>query len=324
MAELPRLIVNPRAGHKLGLATNTSTREMVERALRAAGVSFLVAETRGPGHATELAHAAVVDGCQLVIAAGGDGTVTEVAESLVNTSATLGVMPLGSIMNIGRTLCIPRDLHQAANVIAEGDILAMDAGRVRRRLFLEAGGIGLAAGLFGYFNRLDSGHGRLGGVVPAALRFLRGLGNPRLIIVADGRRFDVRAPMVSVSNAPFVGAAYALAPDARVDDGLFDVVIFRNVSVPRMLLHLVSVAGGRRLPPPPGVQLVRARSVRFALRRRRPLPVHADGAVIGVTPVQFDVQPAALRVKVGRPAEGVPCAWQLLDAPDHMDVGLNR
>ena len=212
-------------------------------------------------------------------------------------------MPLGSIMNMARTLCIPRDLKQAARTIAEGRVLAMDVGRVGERLFLEAAGVGLAAGLFGYFNRLDSGASPRG-VVPSMIRFMRTLGSPRLVIVADGQRFDVRAPMVTVCNAPYVGAAYALAPEARVDDGLLDVVIFRGVGVLRLLLHLALVAGGRPLPPPPGVQLVRARKVEIATRRRRPLPAHVDGDTVGVTPTRFEVCPAALRVVVGAPDAG--------------------
>src|SRR5262249_1526055 len=131
---------------------------------------------------------------------------------------------------------------------------------------------------------------------------------------------DERAPQVTVSNGPYVGAAYVLAPQARLDDGLLDVVIFRGMGVLRVLVHMALVAGGHRLPPPPGVQLVRARSVDVAVRRRRPLPSHADGGVVGVTPAHFEVLPAALRVIVGQP-EGV-CAWgPLLDAPDHTDGG---
>jgi diacylglycerol kinase family enzyme len=76
------------------------------------------------------------------------------------------------------------------------------------------------------------------------------------------------------------------------------------------MLHMALVSGGRRLPPPPGVQLVRARSVQVTGRRRRPLPVHADGVAIGVTPAQFEVVPAALRVMVGEPEAGAECAWQ--------------
>ena len=303
----PRLIVNPRAGHKLGMPTNAATLDLVETALTEAGLRCDVQLTHSPRHATQLAREAVRDGCKLVIAAGGDGTVAEAGEGLVHTDAALGIMPLGSIMNMARALCIPRDLKAAALTIAEGHTIAMDVGRVQDHIFLEAGGIGLAAGLFGYFNRLDSGKGHPRRVLLAMLRFMRNLRNPRLVIVADGRRFDVRAPQVTVSNGPYVGAAYALAPEARLDDGLLDVVIFRGMSVFRVLVHMALVAGGRRLPPPPSVQLVRARSVDVGVRRRRRLPVHADGDVVGSTPAHFEVLPAALRVVVGRP-EGL-CAW---------------
>jgi diacylglycerol kinase family enzyme len=219
---------------------------------------------------------------------------------------------LGSIMNMARTLCIPRDLKQAARMIAAGRVLAMDVGQVNNHIFLEAGGVGLAAGLFGYFNRLDSGRSRPPNVLRAALRFLRHLGHPRMVIVADDQRFDVRAPQVTVSNGPFVGAAYALAPQARVDDGLLDVAIFRGLGVIRIMVHMALVAGGHRLPPPRGVQLVRAKSVEVAVLQRRPLPIHADGAAVGVTPARFEVLAAALRVMVGEPEAGAVCAWQPL------------
>jgi diacylglycerol kinase (ATP) len=302
------LIGNSHAGHKLGMPTNSATLNAVEAALKEAGVDVVVQPTQGPKHATELARAAVRDGCKLVIAAGGDGTVAEAAAGLVHTDATLGIMPLGSVMNMARTLGIPRDLKQAARTIANGQVLAMDIGSVANHLFLEAGGVGLAAGLFGYFNRLDTGV-RPRNVIRAGWRFLNHLGSPRLLIVADGQRFDVRALMVTVSNGPYVGAAYALAPQARIDDGLLDVVIFHGMGVMRMLMHMALVAGGRRLPSPQGVQLVRARSVQVAVQRRRPLPVHADGAAVGVTPTRFDVLPAALRVLVGTPETGATCAW---------------
>src|SRR5207302_1697358 len=126
----PRLIVNPRAGHKLGMPTNAATLPTLEAALAAAGLRFNVEMTHSPGHATLLASEAVRDGCKLVIAAGGDGTVSEAGAGLVHTETALGIMPLGSIMNMARTLCIPRDLRGAARTIAEGQVLAMDGGSV--------------------------------------------------------------------------------------------------------------------------------------------------------------------------------------------------
>jgi len=305
----PRLIMNPRAGQKLGVSTNAGGVELVQEALEAAGIRFELQPTQAAKHATDLARAAVRDGCKLVIAAGGDGTISEVGEGLIESGTALGILPLGSIMNMARTLCIPRDLRQAAEVIADGRVLAMDTGRVANHFFLEAGGVGLAAGLFAYFERIDTGRVRLRGALRGSWRFVTHLGTPRMRIDVDDQQMIVRTPMVTVSNGPFVGAAYALAPEARVDDGLFDVVIFRRASVPRVLVHMLAVAGGRRLPPPPEAQVLRARTVRVTMLRRRPLPVHADGSVVGTTPTQFDLLPASLRVLVGRPGVGETCAW---------------
>jgi YegS/Rv2252/BmrU family lipid kinase len=305
------LIFNPNAGQKLGLATNAAGPDEVQRALREAGIAFEPRPTEYAGHATALARAAVAEGRRLVIAAGGDGTVGEVAQALACTDAVLGVMPLGSVMNVARTLCIPRDLSAAARLIAGGEILAMDLGRVRGTYFLEAAGVGLAAGLFGYFEQLDARGLRLR-TLQGLMRFVHDLGTPRLRIVTDGTTRQVRAPMVTVANSPFVGAAYALAPDACIDDGLLDVVIYRGLGVLRILAHLIAVFGGRRLPQPPGVITLRARSVEVSLvsRRRRPLPAHGDGTTIGTTPAHFEVVPGALRVLIGQPDAGTPCAWR--------------
>jgi len=252
------LVFNPNAGHKLGIDTNSGGPEEVQAALRAAGVPFDARPTERAGHATQLARQAVAEGRALVIAAGGDGTVNEVADGLANTGAVLGLMPLGSVMNVARTLWVPRDLAGAARTIAQGKVLAMDMGRIRDRFFLEAAGVGLDAGLFGYFERLEKGASPVA-VLRAGLRFLRQIGSPRLIIEHDDGRLETRASMVSVANGPYVGAAYAIAPDARIDDGLLDVVVFRHTNIPRVLLHLAFIAGGRPLPPPRGAHHAGAR-----------------------------------------------------------------
>ncbi|MCA1647904.1 MAG: diacylglycerol kinase family lipid kinase [Chloroflexi bacterium] len=305
------LLFNPNAGHKLGVDTNPSGPDEVQAALKSVGIPFDAWPTKHAGHASNLAQQAVAEGRELVIAAGGDGTVNEIAAGLANTRTALGLMPLGSVMNVARTLWVPRDLAGAARTIAEGKVLAMDMGRIGDRFFLEAAGVGLDAGLFGYFERLEKGAHPLT-VIRAGLRFLRQIGRPRLTIEHEGGRLETRAPMVSVANGPYVGAAYAIAPDARIDDGLLDVVVFRNASIPRVLLHLVLIAGGRPLPPPPEVRVLRVRAVRVAKRHGRPLPVHADGDPVGVTPAQFEVASAALRVIVGPPHETGIRAWEVV------------
>lgn len=76
----------------------------------------------------------------------------------------------------------------------------------------------------------------------AALRFLRQLGSPRVTIEYDGTTLPMRTPMISTTNGPYVGAAYAISPEARIDDALLDVVVYRHTSIPRVLLHLALIA----------------------------------------------------------------------------------
>jgi len=305
------LIFNPHAGQKLGIDTNAGSAEDVQAALRAEDVPFDAWPTQRAGHATELARRAVDEGRELVIGAGGDGTINEIARGLAQTPTVLGLMPLGSIMNVARTLWVPRDLALAARTIVEGKVLAMDMGRVGERYFLEAAGIGLDAGLFGYFDRLDSGGSWLS-VARATWRFLRRLGSPRVTVEFPGGAIRVHAPMVSVANGPYVGAAYAIAPNARVDDGLLDAIVFRHTSIPRVLLHLAMVAGGRPLPPPKQARVRRVPWLRVSKRRGRPLPVHVDGEPIGVTPVEVHAAPAALRVITGPPDASGILAWEVV------------
>ncbi|MBV9577800.1 MAG: YegS/Rv2252/BmrU family lipid kinase [Chloroflexi bacterium] len=297
----PALVIfNPRAGAKLGFARPSAAAEEIAALLTSAGVRSELRSTEAAGHATALARVAVQEGRQLVISAGGDGTASEVAQALAHSSTTLGLLPLGTVMNTLRTLAIPRDLERAVHTIADGQVLAMDLGRVGDHLFLEAAGVGLDAGLYEFFLELERG-ARPHSVLPRLLRFLHQLGKPAITVDYEGHRARTHAPMVSIANGPFVGAAYAIAPEARVDDGLLDVVVFHGATVLRLLFHLFVIAGGRSVPKPPEASHVRVRRVRVSTRQRRPLPVHADGEPLGGTPTGFEVAPAALRVIVGTP-----------------------
>jgi diacylglycerol kinase (ATP) len=305
------VIVNPRAGRKFGLSTvrQVLTRllrwsepgrpDTVHEALTAAGVPFEVVRTRRAGHATELARAAVAEGRRLVIAAGGDGTVEEIGQALVGTDTVLGVLPLGTMMNIARTLAISREMAEAAETIGAGQVLAVDVGRVQDTYFMETAGAGIDAALFGYFNQFERGAAPFA-MLRAAIRFLHGLGMPRLQITLGDRSWQVRSPMVVVANSPYVGAMYAIAPTAQVDSGFLDVMVFRRATVARVLLYLALVSGGRRRRPPQEVQTLRVPSVKIEALRRS-LPIHADGRIIGTTPARFTIVPACLKVLVGPP-----------------------
>jgi len=290
-----KLIANPHAGRKGGLATNGATIDDARAALAAYDVAPDVELTKGPGHATELARAAALAGYDLVIAAGGDGTVREAAVGLLGSGVPLGVMPLGSFMNVARMLGIPRDVRGAAAVIAAGERAVIDVGRAGTGYFLEAAGVGIDAALFRYTNQIDGGRwGALAQAARVALRY-----RPRRIVVElDWWTVEMDAIMVTVANGPYCGASFTVAPDAVVDDHQFDVRVFGPMSKLNLLRRLLrptsgdDEAGGR-------VYSFKARDVRVSAPH--PLPGHADSISIGVTPLRFSLIPGALPVLV--PAE---------------------
>ena len=291
------LIINPAAGQKAGVTTNPFSLDDARALLSRHGITAELFCTERPAHAVELAKRAVDEGYERILAAGGDGTVAEVAESLVGTGAVLGVLPLGSVMNVARMLGIPRDLEGAAAAITAGRLARIDVGLVKgtakESYFLEAGGVGIDAGLFAYFNQLDAGNWRS---LRPLLTFLWRYRPRRLEIRLDGRPLEVRAMMVTVANGPYFGAALTVAPDAKLDDRRFDVQIFTRFSKFELLRHLLSISGGRRAYNP---KIISRKARMVEVTARRPMMAHADSRPLGTTPVRFELVPDALSVIVG-------------------------
>jgi diacylglycerol kinase (ATP) len=311
------LIINPTAGQKIGLTTNALGLDDARALLERHHVEADIFCTEHVGHGTELAQLAVRQGFELVIAAGGDGTVAEVAHGLVGTSVELGILPLGSVMNVARMLGVPRDLDAAAEVIKAGRVARIDVGRAtaqaRTVYFLEAAGAGVDAGLFAYFNQLDRGNWR--SLLPL-LTFMWRYRPRRLTLRVDGRPHRFRAMMVTVANGPYVGAALTVAPDARLDDHKFDVEVFTRFGKFELLRHLLSIAGGRRVYNPK-VRTFQAATVE--IEPSRPMMVHADSNPLGTTPARFEVVPSALAVIVGGEPDCLPALSRQPDAADDHD-----
>ncbi len=321
-----KLIVNPQAGRKGGLSTNGATLDDVCAALAAHDIAPDVEETKRPGHATEIARAAALAGYDSVIAAGGDGTAREAAIGLLGSGVPLGVMPLGSFMNVARMLGIPRDPPGAAAVIAGGAVAALDVGRAGQTYFLEAAGVGIDAALFRYTNQLDQG--RWAALAHAA-RVAVGYRPRRVVLQLDWWTVEMDALMVTIANGPYCGASFSVAPGAVADDHQFDVRVYGPMSkwsLLRRLLHayptdLATTAYPLEPTRPVGdthtsagrVYSFKARDVRISAPR--PLPGHADSLPIGNTPLRFSLMPGALSVFV--PAESRARHTALSHSPAH-------
>jgi diacylglycerol kinase (ATP) len=289
------VIWNRKAGSKAGISTNGIDEAGLRDLLRRHGLGDDVVAPESVDEARRAVRHAIAEGCRPIIAAGGDGTAYLVADELLGTEIPLGIVPLGSAMNLARSLGIPRDLDAAVAIVAAGHERAIDVGETAEvtgaagRPFYEAASIGLSAQILAAAHALDRGHYRsvldLVGVLRRARRV-------RIRVRLDERRVEVKAMAVVVANAPFTGLGLTVAPEARLDDGLFDVRVFRRYSRTEFLRHFWSIAFGRR-PYAPRVDDYRARAVRVETGG---LPCRADDFDLGRSPMTFLVRPQALRV----------------------------
>jgi diacylglycerol kinase (ATP) len=287
-----RVIWNAAAGSKGGLPLQRADEAWIRDLMRRGRLGDELVQTASPAEAQSQAADAASRGYDLVVAAGGDGTVGIVAAELLGSSTVLGILPLGSVMNVARSIGLPRDPAQAAEVIATGRVAEIDVGEVRGRPFFESGSVGMNAAMFREAQRIDDGDwSSIARTIWAAIRYRPA----RMAIDLDDQRIRTRALMVTVSNGPYVGAGMTVAPDARLDDGCFDVRVFRRFSKIRLLRHLVSIAFGRYRYAPE-IDTYRSRFVR--IESAHPLPARADSRDLGTTPIEFVTRPAALRVVV--------------------------
>lgn len=300
-----RVILNRSAGMKGGLATNQASEDDVRAAMAAAGLGDELYVTDTIEEARQLTREAAAYGYDVVVAAGGDGTVGTIARELLGRRTALGVLPLGSVMNIARMLDIPRDLTDAAAVIASGERRAIDVGLANGKVFYEGGSVGLNAAVFREAQLVDAGHYP---ALFAALWTLLRYRPSRMIIRLDSGVITTRALAVTVSNGPYTGLGFTVAPHARLDDGLFDVCVFSRFSRTELIRHFRSIAFGRRQYSP---KVRSYRSSRVQIDGVHPLPCRADAEDLGVTPVTYQVRPGALNVIVpARPEqEADPAAY---------------
>ena len=293
-----RVLVNPSSGAKGGIQTNTvaedDVRAVMEHHFPELGDDLVV--TGSEEEAIAATRDAVAQGFDVVVAAGGDGTVGTVACELLGTETALGILPLGSVMNVARMLGIPRDLAVAAAIIATGEVRPIDVGEAKGQIFFEGGSVGLNAAVFREAQQVDSDSGRHRALLSALWVLLR-YRPPRMVLHLDDRVLTTRALAVSVANGPYSGLGFTVSPDATPDDGLFDVVVFSRFSRTELIRHFASIAFGRRRY---SAKTATYRTSRVRIEGVHPLPCRADSHDLGFTPVEYVVRPGALRVVAPR------------------------
>ena len=284
------LIVNPTAGRGRAL----QRLPQVEAAFRAQGLPLTVHTTRAPGHAARIAAALPEDA--VVLSLGGDGTLHEVAGACINTTRTVGVLPAGSgddfafALGVGR-----RTLDEALAVVFAGCTKRVDTGTVNGRPFVNTLGVGFDAEVAHTVRGAPPFLKERAAYLWAVSRTLSKLETPHATIDVDGRAF-YRGPalLASVQNGPRTGGSFLFAPDARVDDGLLDLVVAGEVGRRAIPGLLARVMQGRHTNHPE-VHLTAGRHITIAWEE--PRAAHMEGELLEAE-ARFDVSilPASLNV----------------------------
>jgi YegS/Rv2252/BmrU family lipid kinase len=296
VSETVAVIINPISG--AGRRPDVA-RQRAERAaafLVGHGVDGEVFVTERAGHARELAMAALGRGVTLCVAWGGDGTVNEVASALAFTPASVAIIPSGSGNGLSREVGIPFDPKMAFDIALGGRDRVIDAGEIEGRLFFNLAGIGLDARVAHQF--AATGLARRG-----FLRYLEIAGTEMFrrsqhdhVITIDGESRRTRVLLVAIANGRQYGNGALIAPQARVDDGVLDVIVVDDRSPWNVLRHAPKLFRGR-LADVPGVTMSIATRVEVASSER--LMYHVDGEPCeGNSSVSARIRPRALRVRV--------------------------
>jgi diacylglycerol kinase (ATP) len=312
----PRVIIvfNPAAGQA------ATVRSAIDRATilwQTQGWTVTIEPTQCAGDGTRIAREAAAQGTNVVVAAGGDGTVNEVMNGLVNTSTALGVLPAGTVNIWAREMGLPMDILQSAAALLQAKRCQIDVGRARSilprmrwlprrrvttksadaidRYFLLMAGVGFDAAVTAGVKPNEKKY--LGAIayVKQALQMIYQYQGSHLTIYVDDKKVRGRVLMAVVGNSQLYGGVIKFTMNALVNDGLLDICIVQGRSMLKAPLRLMSILF-RSHHLDDRIAYHRATQMRFL--SRKPVPIQIDGDYLGTTPMRFEVVPKSLWVLV--------------------------
>jgi YegS/Rv2252/BmrU family lipid kinase len=266
------------------------------------GWSVELRMTEKSGDATVMAREAAWQGRDVVIVAGGDGTVNEVVNGLVGTDTAMGVLPVGTGNLWAKqlkvptfTLANPMRLREAASGLVTGEVKAIDVGQVDGHYFLCWASIGLDAQVTTEMEPRDRYTKRLGALpyLIAAVLVAQDFKGVETEIWLDDEVVHSRTLLVMVNNIQQYGGLLEVAPSAKLDDGLLDVFVFKGLGFRYVVRHLVKVLSQRYLQDP---EIVHRQARSIEVRSEEHLPIQVDGDPLGATPSKLEVVSRALRI----------------------------
>jgi len=281
------VIVNPISGRGQGAKAAAE----LAAGLRTRGIASEVFTTERRGDAFDRLR--TLEGTvDLVFAVGGDGTVREVLDGLVDPATAVGILPFGTANVLAGELGLPRDVHKALDMVFRKRAIPVDVLLVNGRLATFTVGVGADAMAVREVERRRTGPITKWSYVSAVLRMLLTYRAPRLRVTLDGKLLEREVGLAIVSNTSGYGGVIKLARDARMDDGQLEVYLFQSASIPELCGAFVR--GVFSHWPGGSVAMSRARSIR--IESEAPVPYQVDGDLGGETPVEVEIAPNRYRL----------------------------
>ena len=284
-------IVNPIAGSK-------QCEELFAKAearLKERGAEYRVLYSEHPGHSIELAKQAIAEGADYIVAVGGDGTISEVVSVIVGRPGVrFGVLPFGTGNDFASAIGIPTEPEKAADLLLDGKAFPCDLGRVNAKYFTNVAGLGFDVDVLRSVEKHKKGKS---GMLPYVIGIVDAIMHRHkihcFVSLDGGEEEEMDALIITACNGRRFGGGMVVAPEARPDDGLFDICISRWVGFFRLLTLLPLFIKGKHVGKKP-IIYKRARTI--SVRTEGEFTVELDGELIEKTPVTCTVMPGALRV----------------------------
>ena len=285
------VILNPTAG------SPEHVRSWQERVESLAG-DCPVRVTSHPGEAEELAQRAIDEGFTRIVAAGGDGTVNQVANGLADRKAALGVLPMGSVNVFAMELGLPlHNLRRCWDIIEDTNIRQIDLPIANGRYFVQLAGVGLDAQVVKETSlAFKRSFGPLSYLISAAQIAARQ--PPKLFIESEETSVE-EGSFVLVGNGRLYGGPFPFFKHAIIDDGLFDVVVFKRLGYLEIVKYLQDVVFSSDIKVPE-IEYFQTRQLRIT--SEQDVPLELDGELAGNCPVDFRIRGKALRVLTPGPS----------------------
>lgn len=226
-------IINPNSG----VDRNKALKATIEKCLDLQQFQYEMVYTEYAQHGTELAQKASLSGADIVVAVGGDGSVNDIAKGLLGTEVALAIIPKGSGNGLARSLNIPLKAEKAIQLINNSKVISIDVGLVNQHIFLSNTGVGFDAVITQQFaNSKKRGFQAYSQIIARNLFKYK---PQKYVIEVDGQQVEHEAFMITVANAVQLGYGFKIAPEAELQDGLFDVIIIKKF--PKLKAALIAL-----------------------------------------------------------------------------------